>query len=310
MSLVLLTSGVLLAGCGAGSADTNVQTEENGSTNPGDGSNTGSNPGSGDESRSLSLTAQPSNTVVYAGKSQTFSVSVSSTHPAGVIWFHKNQQVGTGTSYTINSVNTNHDGSYSCVVSDGVKTVTCNNFSLTVHQPVKITSQSGNLAHTEGDKAEFSVTATGTGPLSYQWFVNGSAISGATAASYNINDLKLTDAGSYYVKVSNAGTSAQSATVTLNVAAVVVTGTAHITWSAPTTRADNTALSSSEIKGYTLYHAESENGALASMMDMNANELSINVADLPAGTHWFAMTTTDTNDLESALSARFSVNIQ
>jgi Immunoglobulin I-set domain len=47
-----------------------------------------------------------------------------------------------------------------------------------------IISQPGNQTVTAGQTATFSVTATGTGPLTYQWYVNGVAISGATSSTY------------------------------------------------------------------------------------------------------------------------------
>src|SRR5450759_4701550 len=47
-----------------------------------------------------------------------------------------------------------------------------------------ITTQPTSQTVTAGQTATFSVTASGTAPLSYQWQKNGTAISGATSASY------------------------------------------------------------------------------------------------------------------------------
>ena len=47
-------------------------------------------------------------------------------------------------------------------------------------QSPTITKQPANQAVTVGQTATFSVTATGTVPLTYQWFDNGTAIAGAT----------------------------------------------------------------------------------------------------------------------------------
>ena len=49
-------------------------------------------------------------------------------------------------------------------------------------QPPLIISQPGNQTVKVGQTATFSVTATGTGPLTYQWYVNGVPISGANPA--------------------------------------------------------------------------------------------------------------------------------
>src|SRR6267378_3072912 len=47
-----------------------------------------------------------------------------------------------------------------------------------------ITAQPVSQSVIAGQTATFSVTATGTAPLSYQWRRNGAAVSGATSASY------------------------------------------------------------------------------------------------------------------------------
>src|SRR5258708_32436212 len=47
-----------------------------------------------------------------------------------------------------------------------------------------ITIQPGSQTVTAGQTASFSVAATGTAPLSYQWHKNGAAISGATSSRY------------------------------------------------------------------------------------------------------------------------------
>jgi len=49
-----------------------------------------------------------------------------------------------------------------------------------------ITAQPAAVSVTEGQTAAFSVTATGTAPLAYQWRRNGADIAGATAATYSL----------------------------------------------------------------------------------------------------------------------------
>ena len=71
-----------------------------------------------------------------------------------------------------------------------------------------------------GQTATFTVAATGTAPLSYQWSENGSPIPGATGASYTTPAVQLgadgsTAIGSFQVTVSNAVNSVTSKAVTL-----------------------------------------------------------------------------------------------
>lgn len=78
-----------------------------------------------------------------------------------------------------------------------------------------------------GGTATFSVTASGTGTLSYQWFKGGVAIAGATSASYTTPATVKADAGaSYTCVVTNAvsgttvSTSSAAATLAVNWAPV------------------------------------------------------------------------------------------
>ena len=47
-----------------------------------------------------------------------------------------------------------------------------------------------------GSNATFSVTATGSLPLSYQWYHNGAALNSATGTSLALNGVTLSQAGS------------------------------------------------------------------------------------------------------------------
>jgi hypothetical protein len=68
-----------------------------------------------------------------------------------------------------------------------------------------------------GGSASFSVTATGTAPLSYQWQFAGSPILNATGAVYSIPVVALGNQGEYRVSVSNPGASMTSAPATLTI---------------------------------------------------------------------------------------------
>jgi serine protease len=83
-----------------------------------------------------------------------------------------------------------------------------------------ITAQPQSATVNAGQTATFTVTATGTGPLAYQWSRNGTAINGATAASYTTPALGAADSGvNYTVTVSNVAGSATSMPATVTVIA-------------------------------------------------------------------------------------------
>jgi lysophospholipase L1-like esterase len=82
-----------------------------------------------------------------------------------------------------------------------------------------ISSHPQNQTVVAGQTATFSVAATGTAPLSYQWQKNNASISGATSPSYTTAAVTSGDNGSTYrVIVSNGAGSATSngATLTVN----------------------------------------------------------------------------------------------
>ena len=83
-----------------------------------------------------------------------------------------------------------------------------------------------------GATATYTVAATGTAPLTYQWQKGGAAISGATASTYTTPATAASDNGTLFtVAVSNAGGSVTSNPAKLNVStAPPVAGTNVLTY--------------------------------------------------------------------------------
>ena len=82
----------------------------------------------------------------------------------------------------------------------------------------QISTAPQNTTVASGQTATFSVTATGTAPLSYQWSKNGTAINGATSASYTTPTTSSNDNGaSFTVTVTNSAGSITSNAATLTV---------------------------------------------------------------------------------------------
>ena len=68
-----------------------------------------------------------------------------------------------------------------------------------------------------GSPAAFSVSATGTSPLCYQWWHNESEVAGATNSILTIGSAQFSDAGNYFVVVTNLFGSAISSDAALTV---------------------------------------------------------------------------------------------
>ncbi len=88
----------------------------------------------------------------------------------------------------------------------------------TASQTPNITTHPVSQTVPSGQAATFTVAASGTGPLSYQWQRNGANIPGATLSSYTINTVSQTDSGAKFrVIVSNNFGSATSNEAVLTV---------------------------------------------------------------------------------------------
>jgi hypothetical protein len=98
--------------------------------------------------------------------------------------------------------------------------------TVTVINTPLITAQPVSIAVPIGTSATFSVTATGTGPLSYQWYKDSSDISGATSSTYTTPATVLGDNGAQFkVRVSNIYGAVFSNTAVLTVVTPpVITG--------------------------------------------------------------------------------------
>ncbi len=83
-----------------------------------------------------------------------------------------------------------------------------------------ITGQPSSESVASGQPARFSIAASGTAPLSYQWLRNGVAIAGATQATYTTPATSSADSGAAFsVTVSNIAGTLTSLPATLTVTA-------------------------------------------------------------------------------------------
>src|SRR5208283_2880784 len=108
----------------------------------------------------------------------TFNVSAAGTAPFSYRWLKNNANIAgaTGASYTTPATLAGDSGAkFDVVVSNSAGSVTSTMATLTVNAAAvapAITTQPSNQAVTVGQTATFSVAATGTAPLGYQWLKN------------------------------------------------------------------------------------------------------------------------------------------
>jgi hypothetical protein len=73
-----------------------------------------------------------------------------------------------------------------------------------------------------GGSKTFTVIATSTVPMTYQWYKNSNQILGATSNTLVISNASLIDHASYFVKISNVSGSIISETASLNVGSSII----------------------------------------------------------------------------------------
>jgi hypothetical protein len=200
----------------------------------------------------LTITSQPSSLSIYGTQTATFAVAATGTGTLAYQWY--TGTVGSGTAisgasastYTTPALTTANSGtSYYVTVTDPnctgttlsstAATVTVTNTDTAV-PPSIVVQPTGQTATVDRD-ATFSVTASGTGTLTYQWYrvvysstelttpTAGVAISGATSSTYTVptgETAQSNDGDNYYVIVTNNYGSAVSNRVVLAVGAGIV----------------------------------------------------------------------------------------
>lgn len=187
-----------------------------GSTDGNSGSGTNGSP------TTLQIVSQPVSQTVPAGGTATFSISATGPAPITYMWyFNAVPIIGLNSAtLTIPSITSSNAGHYSVLVSSSAGLLMSTVVSLTVTAPVavapSITTQPASVTANAGATATFSVSATGTGPLHYQWYDYSTVVAGATASTLSVAASDATG-GNYTVVVSNSAGSVTSSVATLSV---------------------------------------------------------------------------------------------
>ncbi|VVD79838.1 Beta-galactosidase BoGH2A [Pandoraea aquatica] len=188
------------------------------------------------------VTVQPGDVSVTQGKSAHFSLGINGSAPLTFKWYRVANAGETSDTllytsstpvYDTPAVKLEDSGTqYYVVVSNAANSVTSQKFKLTVTPPQQDPGNGNNpqvpppvivtppvsQSAAIGKTATFTVSATGNGTLSYQWYRDGAQIAGAVAASYTTPAVKLEDNGAQFtVLVSAGGASKLSDGATLNV---------------------------------------------------------------------------------------------
>lgn len=161
------------------------------------------------------IAGQPSGATILTGTSQTLAVEASG---AGLDyqWYKDGVAIEGATRPTYDAAVA---GIYTVIVSNPAGQVESSAATIAVSTSLAapaITIQPAAVTVNAGTSATLAVGASGTS-VAYQWYRNGTAIAGATAARYTIPVASDADAGSYAVTAKNTAGSVTSAAATLAV---------------------------------------------------------------------------------------------
>lgn len=167
------------------------------------------------------ITTQPKNVATTAGTNASFAVVATGTAPLRYQWRKNGTDIegATDARLPLEKVQAADADSYDVTVTNDAGTVTSTVATLAVQliQLPVITGQPQSINAPIGTNVVFTVVATGTAPLTFQWRRDGTDIAGATASSLTLSNVQPGNAASYDVTVTNAAGSVVSVAAVLTV---------------------------------------------------------------------------------------------
>ena len=164
------------------------------------------------------IIAQPQSQIALVGANATFSVAASGNAGCQWLWNGSDIAGATNLSLTITNLQITNSGSYSIILASLSGSVTSSNATLSVGNAPAIVSQPQSQEVAQGTKVSFTVAATGSAPLNYQWYLNAVPVTLGTSATLTFTNAQSVNNGTYGVVVSSPFGSILSANATLAVA--------------------------------------------------------------------------------------------
>jgi hypothetical protein len=161
---------------------------------------------------------------IYATTPFAINANVYGAGPLSYQWRQNGTVVGTDVAYAKASASAADNGNYDVIVANPYGRVTSSVVTLAVNpaQPPTITQAPAARPVYPGGNGLFTVAASGTPPLSFQWKQNGVNIPGATNTALIIANAGPANAVNYSVAVTNEA----GGVVSANAALTIVTPTA------------------------------------------------------------------------------------
>ncbi|MCX8157435.1 MAG: immunoglobulin domain-containing protein [Verrucomicrobiae bacterium] len=167
----------------------------------------------------LSFTLQPQSATVLVGQTVQFQAGVTGSEPITYQWQRQGTNLPGATNFllTLANVQTNQAGAYRVVVANPVSSITSTAATLTVLAPPVVVTPPQSQTVPQGALVQFTVTASGTSPLSYQWYKDGTALANGNLSVLLLPNVQWFDAGTYTVVITNIAGAVTSPPASLTV---------------------------------------------------------------------------------------------
>ena len=151
-----------------------------------------------------SIVNQPLTQTVNPGVSVLLEVLAGGSGPFSYQWKKDGDVIvgAVGRTLTLSNISEAAEGSYTVEVTNLGGTTPSDPAIVTVNDPIIITDQPDTLVLFDAEAGAFTVAATGTGPISYQWQFNNANIDGEVGDTLNVVASPAT-VGTYRVLVTN-----------------------------------------------------------------------------------------------------------
>ena len=165
------------------------------------------------------ITQEPQSVLTASGTNVSFTVAASGSGPFTYQWRKNGIALSGKINATLDLLNVQipDSGDYSVLVGNAAGAVASAVANLEVFQRVRILTHPASRTVNTNTAVTFSVTASGTGTLRYQWRYMGADLQNQTNATLDIASVQLEDSGDYTVLVYDNRSSAESLPATLAV---------------------------------------------------------------------------------------------
>jgi len=249
------------------------------------------------------ITLQPLNQVACAG--DTVLLIVEAQFRSYYQWQKDGKDIpgSTNNEFRIDSIAPSDDGNYQCIVSNSFDSVASVPVYVVARATPEIILQPEDTWAVEGERTILSAGASGTPPVYYQWFKDGTELTGKKYPDLLVPDSGPNDEGEYLCAISNACGDIHTDTVQFYLAPQIcmvtvdtATGNNLIVWEKN---------SSAPVESYNVYRESVVAGEYDLIGNILADDLSVfedTIADPFSQGYIYKITALDAGDNESDLN--------